>query len=858
MADTRNVTCSVIGMHCASCAANIEKHLKKTAGVENASVNFAAEKISVDFFPGETSAGAISKKINDLGYKTVTQKSVYFPQGKLGREKRKITRKNLLKSDGILAVNFKKDRKTHKTAVEIEFMPEVIDEIQIKKGLGKILELKEKVTETTAEGTDSHGGHDHAAHLKEREIRTLKIKCLVSFVLGAVTLAGSMREYIPWLSGIPATTANPLLLLVSAPVVFWCGSQFFRNTWLAIKRRSADMDSLVALGTGAAFFHSAIVTFIPFIPGIPESIVSESVQSGIYFDTATLIIAFILLGKFLEAASRKQTGDAMEKLLALQPAQALVIRGGKEMVISVEEVKKGDSIRVKPGEKIPVDGTIIEGYGTIDESMVTGESIPVNKHEGEEVIGATINKTGSFLFKASRVGKDTVLAQIVKLIQEAQMNKAPVQKLADKIASVFVPVVLVIALLTFLFWYFVAHNPAVAVITLISVLIIACPCALGLATPAAVMVGTGRGASGGILIKGGKSLEIAQKVDTVVFDKTGTLTLGQPEVLNIVSQVGLNEKRFLIYAASLEKHSEHPLGEAIVRHAEGQKLILEEIRDFKNIEGKGVMGQIGQLEILIGNLALLKEMGVEMQPDLLHKAEVIAKNGKTAVYVSRDRKLVGLIGLGDTIRPEAKEALKKLKKLGLEIFLITGDNRETADAIARELEMKNVLAEVLPAEKAKEIRKLQETGKFVAMVGDGINDAPALAEAGLGIAIGTGTDIAIETSDITLVSANLNKIEEALLLSRLTLKIIRQNLFWAFGYNIAAIPLAAGILYPLTGMLLNPVIAGIAMAFSSVSVVTNSLRLKKLPLTIPDDKASTRRIGRIKSPHDESGGLGPG
>ena len=849
MTDTRNVTCSVIGMHCASCAANIEKHLKKIAGVENASVNFAAEKITVDYFPGQTGIAAIGKRINEMGYKMATQKAVHFPDAKkIPGDKRKNIRETLTGIDGILSVAFKRSKHTRELTVETGFLPEVIDEMEIKKELLKLIKLKDGKTESGEESMIPHGGHDHAAMLKEQEVNQLKTKFIVSMILGTLTFAGSMSDLIPYLNAVPVSIINPLLFVLSAPVVFWGGSQFFRNTWLAIKRHSADMDSLVAIGTGTAFVYSTVITFIP-------GIFSQTGRNGVYYDTAALIIAFILLGKFLEAKATKQTSDAIEKLLELGARGALVIRNGTEMQIPVEEVKTGDIIRVKPGEKIPVDGIITEGYASIDESMITGESIPVNKHEGEEVIGATINKTGSFLFKATKIGKDSVLAQIVRLVQEAQMNKAPVQNLADRIAAVFVPAVLFLAIMTFCFWFFAAKNPPVAFVTAITVLIIACPCALGLATPTAIMVGTGRGAKNGILIKGGKSLEQVKKIDTIVFDKTGTLTLGQPEVMNVISQVGLNEKRFLIWAASLEKHSEHPLGQAIVRHSEGQKLILEEIRDFKNLEGKGVIAQIGQQEILIGNLQLMKESGVELQPDLLHKAEVIAKNGKTAVYVCRDRKLAGIIGIGDTIRPEAKEALNKLKKLNLNIYMITGDHRETAESIARELNIKNVLAEVLPQQKAKEIKKLQETGHTVAMVGDGINDAPALVQSDLGIAVGTGTDIAIEASDITLISANLEKIVEALNLSRTTLKVIRQNLFWAFFYNIAAIPVAAGILFPLTGMLLSPVLASLAMAFSSVSVIGNSLRLKTIPLTAPASTKSTRRPGRIKSPHNQPGGL---
>jgi Cu+-exporting ATPase len=596
------------------------------------------------------------------------------------------------------------------------------------------------------------------------------------------------------------------------------------------------MNTLIVVGTSAAYFYSVVAVLFPSI------FTAAGMEPHLYFDTSALIIALILLGRYLETRAKGQTSEAIKRLIGLNPKIAVVVRDGEEKEIPVEEVQVGDIIVVRPGERIPVDGIVRQGYSSVDESMITGESIPVDKKVGDEVIGATINKTGSFQFEATRVGKDTTLARIIRLVDEAQGSKAPIQRLADVISSYFVPAVIGIAIVTFIIWYFVGPPPALtlAILNFVAVLIIACPCALGLATPTAIMVGTGKGAENGILFRSGQALERAHRINTVLLDKTGTLTRGEPVVTDVVAAASFSEEEVLRLAASAERVSEHPLGEAIVKAASERKLKTSAVSDFTALPGLGVEASVDRKKLLLGNLKLMKERGISMD-GLGKKADKLFGAGKTVMFLALNSKAVGLIALADTLKPNAREAVQAMHRMGIETVMITGDNRRTAEAIAREAGIERVLADVLPEHKAEEVKKLQGGG-VVAMVGDGINDAPALAQADVGIAIGTGTDVAMETGEVTLMRGDLMGIVTAIALSKSTMRIIRQNLFWAFAYNVALIPVAAGVLYLIfsrTGVpaglhfifgdygFLNPIMAAAAMAASSITVVSNSLRLRR-------------------------------
>ncbi|MBI5968623.1 MAG: copper-translocating P-type ATPase [Deltaproteobacteria bacterium] len=669
-------------------------------------------------------------------------------------------------------------------------------------------------------GFEEEGLADHEKEARMREVRSLKWKFIFGAGLTVAIFIGSFPEWFPWWP--KPLTKHLILFFLTTPVQFWAGWQFYRGFWSALKHRTSDMNTLIAVGTSAAFGYSTVVTFFS------GTFKSYGLDLGVYYDTAAVIITLILLGKLLEAMAKGQTSEAIKRLMGLRPKTARVIRGDEEMDIPVEEVRKDDLIVVRPGEKIPVDGIVREGYSAVDESMFTGESIPVEKKAGDEVIGGTINKTGSFKFEATKVGKETALAQIIKLVEEAQGSKAPIQRLADRVASIFVPAVILISVVTFAVWLIFGPQPAFtfALLNFVAVLIIACPCALGLATPTAIMVGTGRGAENGILIKSGESLETVHRVRTIIFDKTGTLTQGKPVVTDVVARDGPNEEEVLLWAASLEKESEHPLGEAIVSAAKEKSLPLQTVEAFEAIPGHGVKGTIDGQILLLGNLKLMEENNVELD-GLRDEAENLASEGKTSMILARSGRAMGIVAVADTLKPHSREAVEALHRMGLEVIMITGDNERTAKAVASQIGIDGVLAEVLPWEKSQQVKKLQAEGKVVAMVGDGINDAPALAQADVGIAIGTGTDIAMESSDITLITGDLRAVIGAMQLSRRTIRTIKQNLFWAFIYNIMGIPIAAGILYPFWGILLNPMIAAAAMALSSVSVVTNSLRLKR-------------------------------
>ncbi len=647
---------------------------------------------------------------------------------------------------------------------------------------------------------------DHHHH----EIAGLKFKVLLGIMFSLPALIIGMfvpmdaflfQEYIVW--------------ALATPVQFYLGWAFYKGTWIAFKNKAANMDTLIALGTSAAYFYSVYSVLF-------------SSEGSLYFEAAAVIITLVLLGKYLEAVAKGKTSEAISKLIQLSPQHAIVIRGGKEVKIPVDDVVVGDKVLVKPGTKIPVDGVIIEGHSSIDESMVTGESLPVGKAKGDAVIGATVNKQGSFIFKATKVGADTTLSRIIKLIEDAQAKKAPIQRFADAISAYFVPVVIVIALATFLVWFFLAGaGLSFALIAAVAVLVIACPCALGLATPTAIMVGTGKGAKHGILIKGADALETAHKVKYVLFDKTGTLTVGKPAVTDVVlSEVGSrkSEVDFLGIVSSIEKKSEHPLAEAIVAHAQKKKAKLFAVSSFESITGHGVEATIKGVQYFIGNRNLMKKKKIHTAAIEEHMA-LLEEEGKTVMIVAKKKTLMGLIAVADEMRKDTPEAIEALRKMNITPIMITGDNTRTAKAIAKMAGLDQFFAEVLPQDKEKHVRKLQRKG-VVAMVGDGINDAPALARANIGIAMGSGTDVALETGNVVLMRNSITDVARAIKLSKMTMSKIKQNMFWALVYNVLGIPIAAGVLYPFTGMLLNPIIAGGAMALSSVSVVTNTLLLR--------------------------------
>lgn len=655
---------------------------------------------------------------------------------------------------------------------------------------------------------------------KQKELRELRFKVVVSLFLGGLILWGGFPGLM---KTAPMFLQNFWVqLLLATPVQFWAGFGFYRATISALKHRTANMDTLVVIGTTVAYVYSVFVTMLP------ELLVKIGIEPMPYFDTAAIIIGLILLGRYFEAKAKAGTSEAIKKLIGLQAKTARVLRDGKEIDIPISEVIIGDIIRVRPGEKIPVDGIIVEGESSIDESMITGESMPVDKVGGDIVVGATMNKTGTFTFKATKVGADTMLAQIIKLVQEAQGSKAPIQRLADLVSSYFVPFVIMLAFLTFAVWYSFGPAPSLlfALLNTIAVLIIACPCAMGLATPTAIMVGTGKGAEQGILIKDAESLETAHKINTIIFDKTGTLTKGKPEVTDIIPVGSINKDELLKLAGSIEKGSEHSLAEAIVKASEAKQITLSKVEKFRAIPGHGVEGIVDGKRIVFGNKRLMDKEAIDIG-SANNEIGNMESEGKTVMMVGVENKLAGLIAVADIVKESAKEGLAALQKLGIEVVMITGDNQRTANAIGSKLGITRILAEVLPDQKEAEVRKIQAEGKVVAMVGDGINDAPALAAADVGIAMGSGTDVAIEAADITLINKDLRSVAAAIVLSKKTMRTIRLNLFWAFGYNVVLIPVAMGALYPFFGLLLNPIFASIAMATSSISVVSNSLLLKR-------------------------------
>lgn len=804
MVAVKKIILPIEGMTCASCVERNEKILRETGGVLTAEVNFATEQATVEFDQDQVSVSELADAIHGIGYKVITNRIELAIQGMSCASCVEHVQKAILGVDGVISagVNLATERAT------VEFVPGAAsrdDFVHAVESAGyKVLTSEEDEEEDDIE-----------AKLRRREFRRLQLKVIVGAVLSIPLFIGSMID------GLGPLNDMYVLWALATPVQFWVGWQFYHGAISAARHGTTNMNTLVAVGSSAAYLYS--VSGIVF-----ESFYMEQgLDMPMYFDTAAVIITLILFGRMLEARAKGQTSEAIKKLVGLTPKTARVVRDGVEADVPVRDVVTGDTVIVRPGERIPVDGVVLEGTSSIDESMITGESLPVGKHPGDEVVGATINKMGSFRFEATRVGKETVLAQIIRLVQEAQGSKPPIARMADVIASYFVPAVFVVASVTFGIWIIFGPSPAFtyALLNFVAVLVIACPCALGLATPTAIMVGTGKGAENGVLIRGGDSLETAHKVDTVVLDKTGTLTRGEPAITDVIT-TGWEEDQVLRLAGSAERGSEHPLGEAIVQGANERGIELEVADSFQALAGQGIEAEVRGHAILVGNPGLLEGRGMSLD-GLSEKAARLSGQGKTPMFVAIDGNPVGIIGVADTLKPGSRETVARLREMGLEVVMLTGDNLKTAEAIAAEVGVDRVLAEVLPQDKANEVKRLQNEGKRVAMVGDGINDAPALAQADVGIAIGTGTDVAMEAGDITLMSGDLQGVVTAIALSRRTIQIIKQNLFWAFAYNTALIPVAAGILYPFFGILLNPIIAAGAMGMSSVSVVTNSLRLRR-------------------------------
>ena len=804
----KKIDIPVTGMSCASCAATVQKGLAGKNGIDEANVNFATARATVLFDPEKLGLQDIVSNIRKSGYDVQTV-TVDLPlQGMSCVVCAQTIEKDLAKASGVVraVVNFATE------TAKVEYIPA---ETSMKEIVGVIENSGFQVLQIP----EDEDAVDVEEAARKQGFSALKRRFALGSVIALVIFLGSMPQLFPW---VPSLLRNPFVLwILATPVQFWIGRQFYVGAWAALRHKNANMNTLIAVGTSAAYFYSVTATLFP------SFFESGGIQPAVYFDTSAMIIVLILLGKLLEARAKGHASEAIKKLARLQPQTAFVIREEQELEIPIKDVRVGDRILVRPGEKIPVDGVVIQGSSAVDESMLTGESLPVAKKAGDEVIGATLNKVGSFQFEATKVGKATMLAQIIKMVREAQGQKAPIQRLADIIAGYFVPVVISIAVVTFGIWIFFGPDPKLtfALLNFVAVLIIACPCALGLATPTAILVGTGKGAENGILIKGGESLETAHKLDTIVFDKTGTLTQGEPKVTDIVTLPPFDEDDLLRMTAGAEKASEHPLGGAIVRAAEEKNLSLEMPHDFEASEGKGIAAKVNGRQVLVGSALFLEEKGVKLDT-LTSQGEKLASEGKTPVYVAVESQEAGLLAVSDGLKESSIAAVEKLKKLGLQVVMLTGDKKQVADAIAQKVGIERIISEVLPGEKVEAIKKLQKEGRRVGMVGDGINDAPALVQADVGIALGSGTDVAMEAADITLIKGDLRGVVKAIELSQRTIRTIKQNLFWAFFYNTVGIPIAAGLLYPFFGILLSPIFAAVAMAFSSVSVVSNSLRLK--------------------------------
>lgn len=822
IADSNKIVRTILtigGMSCSACAAGLESQLSGIDGLRKISVNFANSKAVIEYDPRRINLSLISQAVKDMGYEIISRKTIFNIEG-LHCASCVVNVEEALRSvPGVISssVNLASNRATveHIDDLDINAARMAVADAGYK--LGSIVSALEDVELTTNKEIDD---------LRHRFIPSLIIG-IVIMVLGFMPAFGG-KAYLMW--------------LLATPVQFWAGWGFYKSAWGALKHHRADMNTLIVIGSSAAYFYSVVAVLFPdiFIPGV--------IEPHLYFDTSSIIIALILFGRFLEARSKGRTSEAVKKLIGLRPKTAQVIRDGVEMTISVDDVQLGDLVVVHPGERVPVDGIIRDGYSTLDESMITGESLPVDKKVGDMVIGATINYTGSFRFEATKVGENTTLSNIIRLVEEAQGSKAPIQRLTDVIASYFVPAVVFIAVVTFVVWYAFGPAPSInyALLNFVAVLIIACPCALGLATPTAIIVGIGKGAEHGILIRNAETLEKAHRIQIILLDKTGTLTSGKPKITDIIYRPGYNENDILKLAASVEKTSEHPLARAIVEAAETRNIPLVNPTIFNALPGMGVEATIAGKKVLLGNVKLMQQFLFSLN-SLGEVSDRLHEEGKTVIFLSVDGVVVGLIAISDSLKPGVKEAIAIIQKLGVETVMVTGDNTRSAEKIAKEAGINRMLSEVMPEHKANVVKKLQSEGKIVAMVGDGINDAPALVQADVGIAIGTGTDVAVETGDIILISGELKGIASAIALSKRTMRTIRQNLFWAFAYNTILIPVAAGVLFLVFGKsgvpaglsfvlgdygFLNPMLAALAMAFSSVTVVTNSLRLRSYNINL--------------------------
>lgn len=778
MTTREKVTIPVKGMTCAACQARVQRALQGQSGVTDASVNLMLKNAAVTYDPQMISPMALVEAIRKTGYgaELAAQDQTSF-----------------------------EEQEAQDRAQEEEYR-----ELRYKASLSGVVGVVAMVLSMPLMGLAGADVHGPVAD---------------PFMRWAMeSMTPAIRAVAPWLYTFTPWVLSYALLALTLLVMGWAGRHFYVRAWSAFRHHSADMNTLIAVGTGAAFLYSVLATVVP------EFFLSRGVPPDLYYEAVIMIIALILTGNALEARAKRQTSAALRGLVALQPRTARVVRDGVEEDIPVEDVQSEEIVIVRPGERIPVDGEIMSGASAVDESMLTGESLPVEKHPGDRLIGGTINRTGAFRYRATTLGSDSVLAHIVKLMRDAQGARAPIQKLADQVSGIFVPIVLSLAIATFVTWFVTADQaPAMrAFAAAVAVLIIACPCAMGLAVPTALMVATGKGAERGILIKGGEALQRAGEINTVVLDKTGTITEGRPTVTDVVPVLGSEwtEKDLVRLVASLEASSEHPLAEAIVRYAQEQSLILEATESFQSVTGQGATGVVQGVALAVGNEALMSDYAVDLT-ETNEEAERLAGEGKTPMYIAINGQLAGMIAVADPIKPTSREAIQQLNRLGLTVVMLTGDHPRTAEAIARQAGIDHVVAGVLPEGKVTEVRRRQRAGEVVAMVGDGINDAPALAQADVGFAIGTGTDIAVEASDVTLMRNDLHGVASAILLARRTMRTMKQNLFWAFVYNVVGIPVAAGILYPAFGILLSPILASAAMAFSSVSVVMNSLRLRR-------------------------------
>ncbi|MDU4935429.1 MAG: heavy metal translocating P-type ATPase [Peptostreptococcaceae bacterium] len=822
-----NETYKITGMTCAACAKAVERVVKKLDGVEEQNVNIATEKLNIVYDRSKVNFDDIKCVIEKAGYgveveeenKVIELKIEGMTCAACAKAVERVGKK--LEGVESISVNIATDK------ANVIYNPAKVKLSQIKAAIEK--------AGYKPIGEEKKISVDEDKLKKEKEMKTLFTKFIIATIFAIPLFYIAMGPMIPkpfgpWplpeiINPMNNTLNYALIQLLLVIPVMGAGYKFYIHGFKSLFSKSPNMDTLVAIGTSAAFLYSVYTTI-----QIANGKITGMHHHQLYYESAGIIIALILLGKYFESRSKGKTSEAIKKLMGLQPKTAILIINGTEVETPIDEVMVGDIILVKPGEKIPVDGTVIEGNTSVDESMLTGESIPVEKNVGSKVTGASINKNGSIKFRAEKVGSDTALAQIVKLVEDAQGTKAPIAKLADTVSGYFVPIVMTIAVVSALLWWIFGGKDIVFVLTIfISILVIACPCALGLATPTAIMVGTGKGAENGILIKGGEALELSHKINTIIFDKTGTITEGKPKVTDIITSEGIEEGYLLEIATSAEKNSEHPLGEAIVRYGMEKDINFKNLENFKAIPGHGIEVIIDNKKILLGNRKLMNERNISLL-NLENKSDELAREGKTPMYISIDNNIGGIIAVADVVKESSKKAIETLHEMGIKVAMVTGDNKKTASAIASQVGIDIVLAEVLPEDKSQEVKKLQEKGNFVAMVGDGINDAPALAKADIGIAIGSGTDVAMESADIVLMRSDLMDVPNAIKLSNATIKNIKQNLFWAFGYNTIGIPVAAGLLYIFGGPLLNPMIAAAAMSLSSVSVVTNALRLKKFKL----------------------------